>query len=152
MRRLFAGLAIFACIATGFAAAQAAPARGTAAEAKALLEKAAAAYKADPKAAIAKFNQADGGFRDRDLYVACFDARTGIVQSHVDPKQIGVDIRTVKQPDGTAFGQKLFDAAKAGTISTVDYEYPAPGGGAPVPKQSYVTRVANEGCLVGYYK
>ena len=150
MKRVFASLAIFACLVA--LPALAAPAHGSAAEAKAMLEKAAAAYKADPKAAITNFNKADGGFRDRDLYVACFDARSGIVQSHVDPKQIGVDIRTVKQPDGTAFGQKLFDAAKAGTISTVDYEYFAPGGSTPLPKQSYVTRVGNEGCLVGYYK
>ena len=152
MKKFIAGIAILSCIAAGLAAAEAAPAHGSAAEAKAMLQKAAAAYKTDPAGAIAKFNQSNGGFRDRDLYVACFDARTGIVQSHVDPKQIGVDIRTVKQADGTAFGQKLFDAAKAGTISTVDYEYFPPGGATPAPKQSYVTRVANEGCLVGYYK
>ena len=94
----------------------------------------------------------DGGFRDRDLYVACFDARSGIVRSHIDPKQLGVDVRTLKQPDGTAFGRKLFDAAKAGRIATVDYEYYAPGGSAHVPKRSYVTRVGKVACLVGYYK
>jgi hypothetical protein len=125
---------------------------GTAAEAKAMLERAVADLKTDPAAAIAKFNRADGGFRDRDLYVACFDARTGIVQSHADPKQLGVDIRTLKQLDGKPFGRALFDAAKPGAIATVDYEYPQPGGTVPVAKQSYVTRVGNEGCLVGYYK
>ncbi len=149
MRRHVTGIVILACIAT---LAAAAPARGTAAEAHAMLVRAITALKADPVVALASFNKADGGFRDRDLYVACFDARSGKVQAHIDPKQLGVDVRTLKQPDGTAFGQKLFAAAKAGRISSVDYEYYAPGGSTHVPKRSYVTRVGGEGCLVGYYK
>ena len=102
--------------------------------------------------ALAEFHSADGGSRDRDLYVACFDETTFRVNAHVDPNQIGVDIRTMKQNDGTPFGQKLADAAREGTIATVDYEYPMPGTTTPVAKQSFVTRVGNEGCLVGYYK
>jgi hypothetical protein len=148
MRRIFIAIAALACI----TATAAAPARGTATEAKSMLERAAAALKVDPVAAMAEFNKPDGGFRDRDLYVACFDARTGIVRAHIDPKQIGVDIRTLKQRDGAPFGTKLFDAAKPGRIAMVDYEYYAPGGSTHVPKRSYVTRVGNEGCLVGYYK
>ena len=45
---------------------------GTAAEAKAMVEKAVTELKANEAAALAKFNKADGGFRDRDLYVYCF--------------------------------------------------------------------------------
>jgi hypothetical protein len=149
MRRVFTGIAFLICIS---ALAAAAPARGTSAEARAMLERAVTALKAGPAAALARFNRADGGFRDRDLYVACFDARTGIVQAHVDPRQLGANIRSLRQPDGAPFGQKLFDAAKPGVIATVDYEYYTPGGSAHVPKQSYVTRVGDEACLVGYYK
>ena len=149
LTRFLAGMALAAALATGALADTAA--HGSAAEARAMLERAAAALKADQTQAIASFNKPDGGFRDRDLYVACFDATTGIVQAHVDPKQLGVDIRTVKI-NGDPLGQKLFDAAKEGAIATVDYEYPAPGGTAPVAKESFVTRVGNEGCLVGYYK
>ena len=155
MRKVFTCIALITCIAAGALAtspSRAAPAQGSAAQAKSMLVRAVAALKADPAAAIKNFNQGNGGFRDRDLYVACFDAKTGLVQSHIDPKQLGVDIRTLKQPDGKPFGQKLFDAAKEGSIATVDYEYPMPGSTAPVVKQSYVTRVGNEGCLVGYYK
>jgi signal transduction histidine kinase len=155
MSKFFAGIAFFTCIAAGLIAvspSRATPEHATAAQAKAMLERAVVALKADSATAIAKFNRANGGFRDRDLYVACFDPKTGIVQSHVDPKQLGVDIRTLKQPDGKPFGQALFDAAKEGNIATVDYEYPVPGSAQPVAKQSYVTRVGNEACLVGYYK
>jgi hypothetical protein len=141
-------------VATLFLAAPAlaAPAHGTAAEAKAMLDRAVVELKADPVAALARFNQKDGGFRDRDLYVACFDARTGIVQAHVDPKQLGVDIRTLKQPNGQPFGKKLFDAAKPGIVATVDYQYVQPGGTRFAAKRSYVTRVGLEACLVGFYK
>jgi hypothetical protein len=46
---------------------------GTAAEAKAMLEKAVAALKANEADALAKFPKMDGGFRDRDLYLFCFN-------------------------------------------------------------------------------
>ena len=42
---------------------------GTAAEAKAMLMKAVAAVKADKTKALEMFNNGEGGFRDRDLYV-----------------------------------------------------------------------------------
>jgi hypothetical protein len=42
---------------------------GTAAEAKAMLMKAAAAVKADKTKALDTFNKGEGGFLDRDLYV-----------------------------------------------------------------------------------
>jgi len=45
-------------------------AQGTAAEAKAMLEKAVAAVKADKAKAIEMFNKGEGGFKDRDL-TAC---------------------------------------------------------------------------------
>jgi hypothetical protein len=149
LTRALAGIALASALATG---ALADNAHGTAAEARAMLERAVTALKVDPTAALASFNKPDGGFRDRDLYVACFDATTGIVQAHVDPKQLGVDIRTVKQANGNPLGQQLFDAAKESAIGTVDYEYPMPGSTSPVAKESFVTRVGNEGCLVGYYR
>lgn len=41
----------------------------------------------------------------------------------------------------------LFDAAKEGTLASVDYEYPMPGNAVPVAKGSFVTRVATEAAL-----
>jgi hypothetical protein len=34
----------------------------------------------------------------------------------------------------------------------VDYEFPKPGTTEPVAKESFVTRVGDLGCGVGYYK
>jgi len=123
---------------------------GTAAEAKAMLERAVTELKADATKALAKFNPGSDGFKDRDLYVFCFDMTSGKFTAH--PSLMGQDIRTLKDKSGAAFGEQIFNSAKEGTISTVDYVFPRPGGTDPVPKQSFVTRVANQGCAVGYYK
>jgi hypothetical protein len=124
---------------------------GTAAEAKAMLEKAVAALKANEVDALAKFNSPTGGFRDRDLYVFCFDMTTGKFNAHVNPALMGTDARALKV-NGQPVGQMVYDAAKEGAITTVDYDFPKPGTTQAVPKESYVTRVGNEGCGVGYYK
>ena len=44
---------------------------GTAAEARAMLDKAAAAVKADKAGALSQFAKGEGGFKDRDLYPFC---------------------------------------------------------------------------------
>jgi signal transduction histidine kinase len=64
---------------------------------------------------------------------------------------MGTDTRALKV-NGQPVGEMVFAAAKEGTITTVDYDFPKPGTTQPVPKESYVTRVGNEGCGVGYYK
>jgi cytochrome c len=135
-------------IGAGFAAAQQ---LATAAEAKAMLEKAVAALKANPADALAKFNSPTGGFRDRDLYVFCFDMTTEKFNAHIRPELIGTDVHAQKV-NGQAVGDMVFAAAKEGTVTTVDYNFPKPGSNEPVPKESFVTRVGNEGCGVGYYK
>jgi hypothetical protein len=124
---------------------------GTAAEAKAMLEKAVAALKSNEADALAKFNSPTGGFRDRDLYVFCFDMTTGKFTAHVNPALMGTDVRQLKV-GGQQVGAQVFAAVKEGTISTVDYDFPKPGTTQPAPKESFVTRVSNEGCGVGYYK
>ena len=147
--KLLIGVVVSVALSTAaFAQAQV----GTAAEAKAMLEKAVTELKANEAAALTKFNKADGGFRDRDLYVYCFDMGTGKFTAHINPAIVGTDVRVIKERDGSPFGQKIYDAAKEGTIATVSYHFPKPGSTDPVAKEAYVTRVGNQGCGVGYYK
>jgi hypothetical protein len=111
--------------------------------------------KGNEPTAIAKFNKSDGGFRDRDLYVFCFNAKTGIFSAQVNPALIGTDNRLLKERDGSPLGQKVYDAVqglKDGQITSVSYNYPRPNTANPVPKESYLTRVGNTACGVGYYK
>src|SRR5262249_13768372 len=65
----------------------------TPAEAKAMFEKAVAALNADKTKALDTFNKGEGGFRDRDLYVFCFNAKSGIFNAHVVKTLLGTDIR-----------------------------------------------------------
>jgi hypothetical protein len=128
---------------------------GTSAEAKAMEKRVIKELKASESAAIAKFNKADGGFRDRDLYVFCFNATTGIFTAQVNSALLGTDNRLLKEKDGSPLGQKVYDAVqplKDGQIVSVSYNYPRPGTTTPVPKVAYVSRVANTACGVGYYK
>jgi len=124
---------------------------GTAAEAKAMLEKATAQLKAGEAAALAKFNNKDGGFRDRDLYVFCYNTSDGKFTAHPNAALMGTDIRALKV-NNDALGQRIFDTAKAGSVLTVAYNFPKPGTTEPVPKETYVTVVGSQGCGVGYYK
>ena len=123
---------------------------GTAAEAKALLEKAIAAVKADKAKALEAFNKADGGFKDKDLYVFCFNSPDGKINA--GPVPAGTDVRTLKDKAGKAFGQEMFDNVKEGTIGEVSYMFPRPGGPDPVAKISYISKAGDTACGVGYYK
>lgn len=116
-----------------------------------LLEKAVAAVKADKPGAIAKFNKADGGFRDRDLYVFCAGP-DGKIEANANPAIVGTDLKTLKDKTGKMLGQEMYDVAKEGTFSEVSYMWPKPGTTEPVQKVTYVTKVADQICGVGYYK
>ena len=136
----------------------AALAEGTAAEAKVMLEKAVSAVKADKAKALDMFNKGAGEFQDRDLYVFCSNINDGrlVADGNPNAKQlIGTDDRTLKDSTGKAFGQELFAAGQKpeGQISEVGYLFPKPGPDkTPVPKVSFVTRVGDIYCGVGYYK
>jgi signal transduction histidine kinase len=140
------------------ALSNAAFAQGTATEARAMLDKAVVAVKADKAKAIDTINKGEGGFLDRDLYVFCFNIGDGkaVANGSSNPaakKTVGVDVRTLKDATGKVFGQDLYAAAKDGQITEVSYMFPKPGTDmTPVAKVSLVTRIGDLGCGVGYYK
>ena len=68
---------------------------------------------------------------------------------------MGMDARTLKDPTGRLYGQEIYAAAQKpeGQITEVSYVFEMPGPETmPVPKVSFVTRVGDLGCGVGYYK
>jgi hypothetical protein len=131
---------------------------GTAAQAKAMLLKAEAAVKADKTKAITMFNNGEGGFLDRDLYVFCANVGDGKLVANGNPnaKQlIGTDARNLKDATGKAYGVEVYGAAQKpeGQITEVRYVFPKPGADPkPVPKVSLVTRAGDLVCGVGYYQ
>jgi single cache domain-containing protein len=129
---------------------------GTAQEARAMLDKAVAAVKADQAVALAMFIKGEGGFRDRELYPFCFRIADG--KTLASPKAVpaGTDVRTLKDSPGNAYGEALYAAAQKpeGQITEVpSYMFPKPDTTAPTfEKVSFVTKVGDLGCGVGYYK
>jgi signal transduction histidine kinase len=146
-----AGVAIFA---TAASAQQA----GTPDEAKAMLEKTVSALKADKAKTLDLINEGKGGFLDRDLYPFCFnlsDGKNVAVASPNSKQVLGTDVRTLKDATGMLIGADLYAAAQKpeGQITEVGYMWPRTGSDkTPVAKVSFVTRVGDLGCGVGYYK
>ena len=129
---------------------------GTPQEARAMLDKAVAAVKADQAVALATFLKGEGGFLDRDLYPFCFRNADGKLL--VSPKAVpaGTDIRALKDANGSAYGEAIYAAGQKpdGQITEVGpYLFPKPGTTTPTfPKRSFVTKVGELDCGVGYYK
>jgi signal transduction histidine kinase len=122
---------------------------GTAAEAKAMLEKAVTALKADKAAALEKFTKGEGGFKDRDLYPFC-GGPDGMFTAH--PALVGKSLRDLRDKSGKPLGEEIYKTAAEGRIGEVAYMWPRPNTTDPVQKVSYVTKVGDQVCAVGYYK
>ncbi|MEF8719675.1 MAG: cache domain-containing protein [Candidatus Accumulibacter necessarius] len=122
---------------------------GTPAEAKAMLEKAVVAVKADKAKALGMFTKGEGGFKDRDLYPYC-GGPDGNFTAH--PTLVGKSLKDLKDKAGKPLGAEVYAAAKDGSIAEVSYVWPRPGQTDPVAKVVFVTKVADQVCAVGYYK
>ena len=110
-----------------------------------MLDQAVAAVKADRDVALAMFNKGEGGFKDRDLYPFCYRISDGKNVAGPVAVPAGTDGRTLKDPTGKAFGLEVYAAG-------VSFMFPKPGTTAPsVPKVSFIARVGDIFCGVGYY-
>ncbi|HCB13864.1 MAG TPA: chemotaxis protein [Gammaproteobacteria bacterium] len=127
---------------------------GTSTEAKAMLEKAAIELQKDPAAALEMFTNGEGGFKDRDLYVFCADATTGITTAHgAKANRVGsVNIKKSKDVDGKEYGKEFFAVATEGEFKEVSYKFPRPGENEPSEKSAFITKIGDQVCGVGYYK
>ncbi len=122
---------------------------GSAPEAKAMLDKAVTAVKADKAKALANFSKGEAGFKDRDLYPFCAGA-DGMFTAH--PTLLGKSLKELKDKTGKALGEEIMKAAQEGKVAEVAYMWPRPGATEAVQKVSYVTKIGDQVCAVGYYK
>lgn len=144
-KKLLASAAVLALLSLPSAAAE----YGTAEEAKSMLEKVVEAVKSDKAVALAKFNSGEATFRDRDLYPFC-NGPDGIITAH--PTLLGKNIRDIKDVDGFPIGEEIIKAGEEGKVKEVSYKWPRPGTTDPVAKVSFITKVDDQTCGVGYYK
>src|SRR5258708_35043925 len=97
-RMLTTGLAAFGLrLGYAFAVAQQ---PGTAAEARAMLDRGVAALKANATTELAAFNdKSNKDYHDRDLYVFCYNMTDGKFTAHPNAALIGTDVRALKAGD-----------------------------------------------------
>jgi len=128
---------------------------GTAEQARAMLERAAAALKVDEDAALKAFNdEHNKDFRDHDLFVYCFAIADGKFTAYELPFLLNNDIRQMKLYN-EPLGQRAYDAAHdaaEGAVVTIEYKYPKPGTRSPAPKEAFQERVGDQACGVSYFK
>ncbi len=124
MRKFLTALALPILLIAGISMAQAADEKGTAAEAKAMLEKAVAELKADKDKALAMFTAREGGFQEKDLYVFCGGA-DGNFSAHY--KLVGKSLKDLQDKSGKAFGEEIYAVAAPGEIAEVEYQWYRPG-------------------------
>ena len=65
--------------------------------------------------ALDMFNNGEGGFKDRDLYVWCANASDGIVTAQPYMNR-GKQLRDIKGKHGAQFGETIMQNATEGTI------------------------------------
>ena len=127
--------------------------RGTAAEAKALTEKAAAhLLRVGPEKALADFDDPAGGFRDRDLFVVVYNPQRIVVSAAGNPAFVGRDATLFKDTDGKEFGKEIIALATSAKAGWVEYRMNSPLSRKVEQKASYVVMAGDYIVLVGIYK
>jgi signal transduction histidine kinase len=125
--------------------------RGTPEEAQALLDRAVALVESEgEEKALAVFNDRKGAFVDRDLYVFCMGPEYKIT-AHIDVGMRGLDVATLKDPDGKELGREMIKTALRGGGS-VEYRWVNPISKEVEPKISFLKPAGNQYCGVGAYK
>jgi cytochrome c len=123
---------------------------------RALLERAVVAMKDNPTAAIKAFNDDKSKqFRDRDLYVYCFNLGDGKFTAYESNMLLGVNIRELKLPPDDPVGQRAYDVvhdSPEGSYVTAQYKLNKPGTKVPADKEFLETRIGTQACGVTYFK
>lgn len=145
---LMVSLIGFLCF--SFASAQE---KGTAREAKALLDRAIAYYIANSKdKAFAAFNNTKGKFVYSDLYIYVIDINGDILAHGGDAKLIGQHMIDLKDADGEKFIKAIVDETNHNNKGSRDYKWTNPLTRKIEKKSTFFERVGDVIIICGYYK
>jgi cytochrome c len=128
--------------------------RGSAKQAKALLDRAADFMAKNPKErAFAAFNNQKGHFIQGDLYVFAFDLESGIMQAHGGEPEglVGMNVMDLRDAAGKPLIREMADVAKKDGAGTVDYVWLNRVTNHVEQKTTFVKRVGQTVIGVGYY-
>ncbi len=147
---LFIAFGLMLMPVAGFASAD----KGTADEAKAMVEKAAALLKsAGPEKAFAAFDDpANKDFHDRDLYIFVRSMDGNTVAHGANKGMIGHTNLDLKDADGKLYNKEMIDIANSKGSGWVDYRWPNPLSHKIEPKSSFVEKVGDYVIGAGFYK
>jgi hypothetical protein len=127
-------------------------ARGTPTEAKAMLTKAIAYYKANGRTkALAEFNRGRRSFSDRDLYVFCIGPDRKLVADGAYREYINQSADILKDADGKPIGGAVWETAMKKGEGELHYMWLNPISKLIEPKVSYFAKVGQDVCGVGSY-
>ena len=123
---------------------------GSADEAKAMLNRAIVEVKADKLAAIEKFNRNETPFRDRDLFVFCFNDGDGKFTAH--EAMVSWKVLNLRDANGASFGTQMYDTAREAQIDEVVFISPMPGSTEFGVKSAFVSRIGDQVCGVSAFQ
>lgn len=148
--RLFSVLAIALAPSLVFAEAT----YGTADEAKAMVERAAAYLKqVGPEKAFEAFSDVSNkDFHDRDLYVFVRSMDGNTVAHGVNKGMVGHTSLETKDADGKLYNKEIMETATSKGSGWVDYRWPNPVTKKIEPKSSFVEKVGDYVIGAGFYK
>jgi len=123
--------------------------RGTADDASALVKKGIAYLKANgPEKTYAAFNDPQGQFVDRDLYLFVLDMNGKMLAHGANKKLLDKNLIDLKDADGKAFVKEFIDVGNKKGKGWIDYKWPHPQTKAIENKSSYVQKLG-DGTLIG---
>jgi hypothetical protein len=150
MKRIVVAITIILFVVVSFAYAEN---RGTSAEAKTMLDKAIAFYKANgPEKAVAAFNDPKGPFVYKDLYVFAVNMNGRIIAHGIKPGLIGKSPREIRDADEKNFIEEMITVAKTKGAGTVNYKWENPETLVVEKKTSYIVKVDGVVLGCGYFK
>lgn len=154
MRRIGISAAIIVILALGGVAARAEGTHGTADEAKALVERAAAHIKdVGTDKAFADFDdKSNPAFHDRDLYIFVRSMDGNTVAHGANKGMIGHTSLDLKDADGKLYNKEMIELAKAKGAGWVDYRWVNPMDKKIEQKSSYIEKVGDYVVGAGFYK
>ncbi|MEM6774433.1 MAG: cache domain-containing protein [Pseudomonadota bacterium] len=150
---MFARMFITVFLCALFTDAASAAHRSSAAEAKAHLEKATAFYKKEGHdSALAAFNQKDGEFTQRDLYVFAIDTNGRYLALGLNPMRVGVSMRDMLDAAGNSlYGMFMRAVGQNPDLASASYVWLNPQTNQVENKTSYLRQLDDVILGVGYY-
>ncbi|KPF68411.1 hypothetical protein IP84_09805 [beta proteobacterium AAP99] len=126
--------------------------QGTADEARAMIERAVARVdEVGVSAAFDEFNDPEGGYIDRDLYIAGIDAGGVYRVFGGKPEMLGTSMRDVRGTNGAELLAKVQEAAGRGA-GWIEYDFMHPETGEVRGKMSFVMPVKGHALICGVYR